>query len=78
MRGFPRKRQFCSRAVEFRAPLNELRDVFRTFFDQKSHGFGAAQTITSIDGVLLVQPDFIFVGEGYGDPSLSPSRCRIA
>ena len=54
VRRLARKSQFRSRPVEFRPPLDELRDVLRTFFDHQSHGLGAAQTITGIDGVLFV------------------------
>src|SRR5258708_2555693 len=78
VRRLARKSQFRSRPVEFRPPLDELCDVLRTFFDHHSHGLGAAQTISGIDGVLFVESDFIFVGEGHGDPSLRPGGRGIA
>ena len=42
VRGFPRESQFRSRSVEFRPPLDELRDVFWAFFDHQSYRLGAA------------------------------------
>src|SRR5258708_15725226 len=78
VRGLARKRQLRSRPVELCPPFNELRDVLRTFLDQQSYSFRTAQAVAGLDGVLLVQSDFIFVGEGHSDPSLCPSRRRIA
>ena len=78
VRGLSCKRQFRSRAVEFRAPCDELGDVLRAFFDKQGYGVRAAQTIAGIEGVLFVQSDFIFVGKGYGDTTLRPGRRRIA
>ncbi len=78
VRRLARKRQLGSGAVKFRAPFDELRDVFRTFFHKQRNSLGAAQAIASIDRVLLVQPDFIFVGERHGDPALCPGGCGIA
>ena len=78
MRGLSCERQFGSRAIELRPPLNELRNVFRTFFNQQRDGLRAAQSISRVDGVLFMQSDFVFVGKRNGDSALCPGGCRIA
>ena len=77
VRRFARKRQLGSRAVEFRSPLDELRDVLGAFFHQQRHGFFPAQAVSGVDGVLLVQADFVFIGERHGNTALRPGRGRI-
>ena len=78
VRCLARKRQLGASAVEFRAPLDELGDVLRSLFHQHRHGFRAAQAVARVDGVLLVQPDFVFIGERHGNPALCPGGRRIA
>ena len=42
VRGLPRESQLGSRAVEFRSPLDQLRDVLRALFYEQCHRFGPA------------------------------------
>src|SRR5215510_15317547 len=76
--GFAREGKLRAGAVEFGAPFDELRDVFRAFFDEKRDGFGSAQTVSGIDSVLLMQADFVFIAEGDGDAALCPRRGGVA
>ena len=78
VRRFARERQLRAGAIEFGPPLDQLRDVLRTFFHQQRNGFGAAQSVAGLDGVLLVQADFVFVAEGHRDAALRPGRGGIA
>ena len=78
VRGFACEGQLGPGTVEFCAPFDELRDVLWTFFDQQGHGFGPAQAVARVDGVLLVQPDFVFIGERHGNAALRPGGGRIA
>ena len=78
MRGFAGEGELGASAVEFSSPFDELRDVFRAFFEEHSDVFGPAKTVAGINGVLLVQTDFVFVAEGYRDAALCPGRRRIA
>jgi hypothetical protein len=68
--GFAGERELGARAVEFGAPFDELGDVARAFFDQEGNRFGIAEAVAGVDGVLLVEADFVFVGEGNGDAAL--------
>ena len=54
VRRLPREGQFRSRSVEFRSPLDELRDVLRPFFNHQGYRLGSTQAISGIDGVLFV------------------------
>ena len=78
VRSFARERQPGSGAVELRAPLDKLRDVLRAFFHQQGHGFRPAQAVAGVEGVLFVQPDFVFVRKCDSDSALRPGRRRIA
>src|SRR5262245_19909794 len=62
--------ELCSGAIKFGAPLDQLRDVFGTFFDEQSDGFGTAEAIAGGNGVLFVEADFIFVAECDCDAAL--------
>ena len=75
---FAGKSEFRAGTIEFRAPLDELRDVLGAFFDQKRNGFGAAQSVSGGKSVLFVQTDFIFVAERHGDAALCPRSGGIA
>ena len=68
--GFAGKGKLGARAVELGTPFDELGDVARTFFDKKGDGFGIAEAVTGVDGVLFVKADLVFVAEGDGDAAL--------
>jgi len=76
--GFASKGEFGPCAIEFGAPLDELADVLGAFFDEQSDRFGAAEAVTGVKGVLLVESDFVFVAEGDGDAALRPGGRGIA
>src|SRR5882724_5022010 len=78
VRGFTREGEFGAGAIEFGTPFDKLRNVFGAFFDEKSHGFGAAEAIAGVERVLLVEADFVFVAEGYGNSALRPGSGGIA
>ena len=78
MGGFAGEGKLGAGTVEFGAPFDELVDVLRAFFDEERDRFGAAKTITGVEGVLFVQADFVFVGEGDSDAALGPGSGGIA
>ena len=78
VRGFSRKRQLGACAIELRAPLDQLSNVFRPLLHQEGDRFRAAKAIACFDRVLLVQADLVFVAERDGDSTLRPRRCGIA
>src|SRR5262249_1792343 len=78
VRCFASERKLCSGAVEFCAPFDELRNVFWAFFHEQRPRFGPAKAVSGVDGVLLVQADFVFVAERYGDAALRPGRGGVA
>ena len=78
VRGFPGESEFGAGSIEFGAPFDELCNVFRAFFDQECYRFGAAEAVARAESVLLVQTDFVFVAERYGDATLRPSCGGIA
>jgi hypothetical protein len=77
VRGFAGESEFGSGAIELGAPFNELGDVAGTFFYNESYRFRPAKSITGIEGVLLVEADFVFVAERYGDAALRPGGGRV-
>ena len=78
VRGFAGKGELGAGPIEFGTPFDKLGDVLGAFFDEKRDRFGAAEAVTGVEGVLLVQADFIFVAEGHGDAALRPGGSRIA
>ena len=64
-------------AVEFGTPLDQFGDVLGAFFDEQGNGVGAAQAVASLQGVLLVEGDLVFVAERYGDAAVGPGGCGI-
>jgi len=78
VRSFTRESEFSAGAIELGAPFDELSNVFRALFDKESHGFWAAEGIASVERVLLVKADFVFVAERYSDAALRPGGGRIA
>ena len=68
--GFTGESEFGAGAIKFGAPFDELGDVLGAFFDEESDSVGAAEAVAGIDGVLLVEADFVFVAEGDGDAAL--------
>src|SRR5215470_210446 len=78
VRRLARESQLRAGAIELRAPFNQLRDVLGAFLDQKSDRILSAQPIPCVDGVLLMQADFVFVAECHGYSALRPRRRRVA
>jgi len=73
--GLTSEGEFGTGAIEFGAPFDELRDVFWTFFDKERDSFGAAEAVASVEGVLLVETNFVLIAERDSDTALCP-RCR--
>jgi hypothetical protein len=71
VRPFAGEQQLRSIAIKFRTPIDQLLDRRRTFFHQGVHGFAVAQSRAGLDGVLLVQLDFIIVAQGHRNTTLS-------
>ena len=65
-------------AIEFGAPFDKLCNVFWAFFDQECYRFRATEAVAGAESVLLVQTDFVFVAEGYGNAALRPGGGGIA
>ena len=76
--GFASEGKFGASAIEFGTPFDELSNVLRALFDQKSHGFGTAEAIACVERVLFVQADFVFIAEGDGDAALRPGGGGVA
>ncbi len=70
VRRLSRERQLGSRAVELGSPIDKLRDVPGPFLHQRRNGFRAAEAVSGVDGVLLMQPDLVFVAQGDCDSAL--------
>ena len=68
--GFAGEGELGAGAIKFGAPIDELSDVLGTFFDEESDYVGAAKAVAGVEGVLLVEADFVFVAEGDGDAAL--------
>ena len=67
---FARKGQLCAVAVELHAPVDELLDLLRTFFDQHADGFFAAESIAGDQRVMQVKRHLVVFAERRGDASL--------
>src|SRR5258707_8802630 len=76
--GFASEGKLGAGTIEFGAPFDELCNVLGTFFDEESHGFCAAEAIASVEGVLLVQTNFVFVAKRDCDAALRPGGGGIA
>jgi hypothetical protein len=68
--GFTGEGELGACTIEFGAPFDELGDVLGAFFDEEGNGFGTAEAIAGVEGVLLVEANFVFVGEGDGNAAL--------
>jgi hypothetical protein len=77
VRGFTREGKFGAGTIEFGPPFDELINVLRAFFDEKRHGLGAAETVSSAERVLFMETDFVFVAECYRDAALRPGGGRV-
>ena len=69
---FAAESQFGALAVKFCSPLNQLLDAPGGILDQDFGGFGIAEAIAGLEGVLKVQTDFVFIAESGGDAALCP------
>ena len=74
VRAFARERELGSGAIELRAPLDQLFDARRTFFDQHARGFLVDQAVAGVERVLQMQRNFVFIAEGGGDSALRVLR----
>jgi len=57
-------------AVELGSPGDQLFDPGGTFAGEHAHRRGVAEAVAGGDGVLLVEGNFVIVGEGDGDAAL--------
>ena len=64
-------------AVELGAPLDQLFDARRTFFDQHARGFFVDQAVAGLQRVFQMQPNFIVVAERGGDSALRILRIGL-
>ena len=74
VRALPAEGELGALPIEFRAPLNQFLDALGSVFDQHLGGFGIAETIARLQGVLQVEADFVFIAECGRDAALSPLR----
>ena len=63
VRAFAGEGDLGAGAVELRAPLDQLLDARRPFFDQHARGLFVAQAVAGLQRVFQMQPDFIFIAE---------------
>ena len=77
VRALARKSNLGAGAIELRAPLDQLFDARRTFFDQHARRFFVAQTVAGPEGVFQMQPDFVVIAKGSGDATLRITRVRL-
>jgi hypothetical protein len=77
MCAFAAKGKLGTFTIELRPPGDEFLNALRRLLDQDLCGLGITQAITSIQGVLQVQADFIFVAERRCDPALRVLRAGI-
>jgi len=75
---FASEGEFRAFAIELRPPLDEFLDALGSILDQHSRRFRIAEAIAGVERVLLVEADFVFVAEGYGNSALRPCSGGIA
>ena len=63
--------------IELRAPLDELLDAHRTFFDEDARGVRVAEAVAGDERVLQVEADFVLIAERDRDAALSVLRVRF-
>src|SRR5436190_901288 len=78
VRSFASEGQLGAVAVKSCAPVDQLLDALRPLFHQYSGGLGIAQTVAGIERILQMQPNIIFVAQGYGDAALGVLSSRFA
>ena len=64
------EQEFASLAIELSAPVDQLLNGGRAFFDQSPHGGHVAQPIARVQGVLFMQQDFIIIAQCHCDSAL--------
>ncbi len=63
VRAFAGERDLGSGAVELRAPLDQLFDAGRAFFDQHARGLFVDQSVAGLQRVFQMQANFIVIAE---------------
>src|SRR6266480_2390782 len=77
VRFFASERQLRALAAKLRAPLNQFFNAFRSIFHQCPCCLGIAETITSVQRVLKMQADLVFIAQRGRNPTLRQLRGRI-
>ncbi len=77
VRAFAGERDLGSGAIELRAPLDQLLDARRTFFDQHARGFFVDQAVAGLQRVFQMKPDFVVIAERGGDSALRVLRVGL-
>ncbi len=70
VRAFARERDLGAGAVELGAPLHQLLDARRTFFDQHARGFFVHQAVAGLQRVFQMKRNFVVIAERGGDSAL--------
>src|SRR5947209_18847327 len=70
VRPFASERQLRAAAVKLCAPLNQFFNAFRSVFHQCPCCLGIAETITSVQRVLKMQADLVFIAQRRSDSAL--------
>jgi hypothetical protein len=74
---FAGESEFGAGAIEFRAPSNQFFNAGRAFFDQDASGVRVAKSVASVERVLKVKADAVFVAKRGGDPALRVLRVGL-
>src|ERR1700760_2185736 len=69
--------KFTAGTGEFGTPLDQLRYILRAFFYEELNGLRIGQTVASVQCVLLMQRDLIFVAERDSNAALCVRRGRF-
>src|SRR6266700_3056483 len=76
VRSFASERQLRALTVKLRPPLNQFFNAFRSVFHQCPCCLGIAETITSVQRVLKMQADLVFIAQRGRNPTLRQLRGR--
>ena len=77
VRSFAGEGNLRSGAIELRAPLDELFDSRRPFFDQHASRFFVDQTVAGLQRVFQVQRDFVVIAERRSNSALRVLRVGL-
>src|SRR5207244_895313 len=78
VRPFASERQLRAAAVKLCAPLNQFFNAFRSVFHQCPCCLGIAETITSVQRVLKMQADLVFIAQRGCDSALRGRILELA